>query len=137
MSKIVLRPLRSTDPELISAAFAAIGWSKPVRIYENYLVDQAQGQRDVLVAELEGKFVGYLTVYWDTADGVPEVMDLNVLPDFRRRGITTQMMDEAERRVAQRCWLNLPDPSAYLSFLDRVLKCTQRGASLANRSKRA
>ena len=102
MHDLALRALAAADPEPISAAFAAIGWNKPASTYENYLADQIAGRREVIVAELDGRFVGYVTLYWDMPDGVPEVMDLNVLPEFRRRGFATQMMDEAERRAVAR-----------------------------------
>jgi len=94
--------LEVADAEVISAAFDAIGWNKPVSLYEEYLQDQIAGRRDVIVAEVEGQFAGYVTVMWETGTGIPEIMDLNVLPDFRRRGVGTRMMDEAERRVAER-----------------------------------
>jgi GNAT superfamily N-acetyltransferase len=99
---ITLRPLEAADAEVISAAFDVIGWNKPVSLYEEYLRDQMAGRRDVIVAEVEGQFVGYVTVMWETAIGIPEIMDLNVLPDFRRRGVGTRMMDQAECRVAER-----------------------------------
>ena len=99
---ITLRPLEATDAEVISAAFDAIGWNKPVSLYEEYLRDQMAGRRDVIVAEIKEQFAGYVTVMWETSTGIPEIMDLNVLPDFRRRDIATQMMDEAEGRVAER-----------------------------------
>ena len=35
--------------------------------------------------------------------GIPEIQDFNVLPEFRRRGIGTRLMDRAEQRVARRC----------------------------------
>ena len=35
-------------------------------------------------------------------NGIPEIQDLNVLPKFRRQGIATQLLDEAESRIAQR-----------------------------------
>jgi GNAT superfamily N-acetyltransferase len=36
------------------------------------------------------------------AAGIPEIQDFNVLPHFRRRGIGTHLMDEAERKVSER-----------------------------------
>ena len=55
-----------------------------------------------------GEFAGYLTVDWSPVyppfrlGGIPEITDFNVLPPFRRRGIGTRLMDEAERRIAER-----------------------------------
>lgn len=101
-------PLREDDPPTFEAAFAAIGWSKPAAQFEQYLAEQAAGERTVLVARIGGVFAGYVTVDWFSpypafADaGIPEVRDFNVLPHFRRRGIGTRLMDAAEALIAQR-----------------------------------
>ncbi|MGZ5988805.1 MAG: GNAT family N-acetyltransferase [Rhizomicrobium sp.] len=95
--------LQANDIPAIAAAFAALGWNKPAAQYERYLGEQDAGVRDILVARDGGEFCGYVTVYWqpdyppfrDAA--IPEIQDFNVLPDFRRRRIGSQLMDEAER----------------------------------------
>ncbi|MEV5961610.1 GNAT family N-acetyltransferase [Kribbella sp. NPDC051952] len=103
---VAIRALREGDPEVISEAFTAIGWDKPVRQYEKYLAEQVAGVRDVLVASVDGEFAGYVTVYWvspyEPFNGIPEISDFNVLPKFRRRGIGNGLMDAAEARVAER-----------------------------------
>lgn len=85
-----------------------MGWNgKPRSLYERYLTEQGEGRRTVLVALLDGTFVGYLTISWRSGygpfkqDGVPEIQDFNVLPRFRRRGVGTRLMDAAERTVAR------------------------------------
>lgn len=106
MGEFAIRALRDGDPEVVSAAFTAIGWDKPVAQYEKYLADQRAGLRDVLVATVDDEFAGYVTVWWESPyepfNGIPEVQDFNVLPQFRRRGIGTGLMDAAEARVAER-----------------------------------
>ncbi len=99
-----IRALRDGDPEVISAAFTAIGWSKPVSQYDAYLAEQRAGVRDVLVATVDDTFVGYVTVRWESAyfGAIPEIQDFNVLPLYRRRGIGSGLMDAAESRVAER-----------------------------------
>jgi GNAT superfamily N-acetyltransferase len=99
-----IRALRDGDPEVISAAFTAIGWDKPVSQYEKYLAEQGAGERDVLVATVDDQFVGYVTVRWESAyfGAIPEIQDFNVLPPYRRRGIGSGLMDAAEARVAER-----------------------------------
>ncbi|HEU4884517.1 MAG TPA: GNAT family N-acetyltransferase [Longimicrobium sp.] len=102
MTPPTIRPLRASDPAVIAAAFAAIGWSKPRAQYERYLAEQAAGERDVFVAWVDGGFAGYVTINWHPeyppfrAEGVPEIQDFNVLPAFRRRGIGSALMDAAE-----------------------------------------
>lgn len=110
MPDLHLRPLTAADTEEISAAFAVLGWpGKTVARYEAYLDDQTSGRRAVVVASVDGTFAGYLTVRWASDyvpfrdAGVPEIQDLNVLPQFRRRHIATALMDAAEARIAERC----------------------------------
>ena len=101
-------PLCEDDPARFEAAFATIGWSKPAAQFEQYLAEQAEGRRAVLVARLDGEFTGYVTVDWISpypafAEAeIPEVRDFNVLPRFRRRGIGTRLMDAAEALIAER-----------------------------------
>ncbi|WP_405068801.1 GNAT family N-acetyltransferase [Kribbella sp. NBC_01510] len=106
MDEYAIRALRDDDPEVISAAFTALGWDKPVAQYETYLADQRAGSRDVLVATVADEFAGYVTVRWESPyepfDGIPEIADFNVLPKFRRRGIGSALMDAAEAVVAAR-----------------------------------
>lgn len=96
------------DCTIISEAFTAQGWQKPVEQYELYVALQESRERDIIVAEMNGNFVGYLTIKWVSdyppfkAQHIPEIVDLNVLKKYQRRGIATKMMDEAERRIAQR-----------------------------------
>lgn len=100
--------MRACDPGVMAASFAELGWDKPVSYFESCLAQQESGDRAVLVAEVDDVFAGYATVLWESsyqpfADaGTPEISDLNVLPPFRRRGIATALMDEAERIVAER-----------------------------------
>lgn len=104
---VEIRTLDSQDIGPIAAAFADLGWDKPTSQYEGYLVEQEVGRRLVLVAILEGMFAGYVTIVWEAVyqpfqeAGIPEIVDFNVLPKFRRQGIGSRLMDEAESRIAQ------------------------------------
>jgi GNAT superfamily N-acetyltransferase len=106
--QFVIQPLRAVGIPEIVAAFHAIGWNRPAAQYERYLAEQEGGERIVLATRLNGTFVGYLTIVWQSPypsfreAGIPEIQDFNVLPDWRRRGIGTRLMDEAERLVAER-----------------------------------
>jgi GNAT superfamily N-acetyltransferase len=97
-----IRPLRASDPVVISSAFDAIGWSKPAAQYERYLAEQEADIRRIFVAEVGDAFAGYVTLVWQPdyppfrAEGIPEIQDLNVLPAFRRRRIGSALLDAAE-----------------------------------------
>lgn len=105
---LTIRLLTVQDIQPIAEAFAALGWDKPASQYERYLMDQQRGERVVLVALLKNDFAGYVTIIWHShyppfaTAGIPEVVDFNVLPHYRRRGIGSCLMDEAERRIAKR-----------------------------------
>lgn len=105
---LTIRNLRIEDAEMISAAFSEIGWNKPVMQYEKYFRRQESGDIVVFVAVVDSVFAGYLTVVWKSGyssfaeKGIPEISDLNVLPEFRRRGIASALMDSAEALIAER-----------------------------------
>lgn len=111
MDGLTIRPLDAADVQPIAAAFAKIGWDKTASQYEHYLAEQERGERLVLVASLDGNdgsVAGYLTIVWASGyppfrvAGIPEIVDFNVLPQHRRRGIGGLLMDEAERLIAER-----------------------------------
>lgn len=105
---LTLEKLVASDTVEIAAAFAKLGWNKPVSQYEMYLLEQTAGERVVVVARWDGAFVGYVTVLWRShyppfaQEGIPEIADFNVLPDWRRRGIGTALLDEVEHLVLER-----------------------------------
>ena len=102
---LILREIRETDCKKISDAFQKQGWDKPVSQFEKYLAYQLKGERDVIIAELDKEFVGYLTIQWQSdyiffqKKGIPEIVDFNVLIKYQRLGIGTNLMDEAEARI--------------------------------------
>lgn len=103
----MIRLLESEDIPEISTAFQQLGWNKPASQYEHYLAEQERKVRDVYVAFVEEGFAGYLTICWKSsyepfrAKNIPEIVDFNVLPKFRRRGIGAQLMDRAESEIAR------------------------------------
>ena len=105
--KLLIRLLERKDIPEIASAFQQLGWNKPASQYERYLMEQAQQIRHVYVAILKGEFAGYLTICWNShyepfhKENIPEIVDFNVLPKFRRLGIGTQLMDKAENEIAK------------------------------------
>ena len=56
----------------------------------------------VFIAEYNGNFAGYTTLKLQpsegpfAAQGLPEVLDLNVFPQYRRKGIGSRILDVVE-----------------------------------------
>ncbi len=104
--KPLIRLLESKDIPEIAKAFQGLGWNKPASQYERYLMEQALEVRDVYVAFINAQFTGYLTICWSSSyapfqkEKIPEIVDFNVLPNFRRQGIGTQLMDKAESEIS-------------------------------------
>jgi len=105
--KLLIRLLESDDIPEIAKAFQQLRWDKPALQYERYLMEQVLEIRDVYIAFTEEPFVGYLTICWTSSyepfrrEKIPEIVDFNVLPKFRRQGIGTQLMDKAESEIAK------------------------------------
>jgi GNAT superfamily N-acetyltransferase len=104
--KPLIRLLESDDIPQIAKAFQGLGWDKPALQYERYLMEQVLEIRDVYVALVKEDFTGYLTICWTSnyepfrKAKIPEIVDFNVLPKFRRQGIGTQLLDKAESEIA-------------------------------------
>lgn len=105
--RVTIRLLERKDIPEIAEAFQKIGWNKPASQYERYLIEQKSGLRDVYLAFAEEQFAGYLTISWIShyrpfrEKNIPEIVDFNVLPEVRRMGIGTQLMDKAEHEIAK------------------------------------
>lgn len=103
MNVINLKNLETSDIDEIVSAFTAIGWNKPRCIYENYLAEQVSGDRLISIAKINNKFSGYITIKWKSAYpnfnklNIPEIVDLNVLPSYRKHGVGTKLVKYCER----------------------------------------
>ncbi len=62
----LIRLLEKGDIPAMAQAFKELGWNKPASQYERYFMEQVHGTRNVLVAFIEGKFAGYLTICWSS-----------------------------------------------------------------------
>lgn len=108
-ANLIIRLLAEKDIPQIAEAFEKLGWSqaKPLSQYQRYFNEQVRGARDVHVAFVEATFAGYLTICWKSTyppfreQNIPEIVDFNVLPVFRRQRIGTTLMDVAESEIAK------------------------------------
>ena len=100
--------LQDHEIESISKSFENTVWGPTLSLLENYLAEQARDERVVLVAYGDNNFTGFVTIKWQShyppfaQKRIPEISDLRVLPAFRRRGVATVLVDEAEKRIFER-----------------------------------
>lgn len=109
MSEVLeIRRMQAGDIQLMLPALINGGFKKTAPLLDRYLKEQSAGRRVVLVAFSGGDFAGYLTIMWESdyppfrKESVPEVNDFNVLLQFRRQGIGSRLMDEAEAVISER-----------------------------------
>jgi GNAT superfamily N-acetyltransferase len=101
-----IKSFSASDIPIIVDAFGRANWPKPAAIFETYLQEQLTGARLVWVAYVNDQFAGYVTLNWQSqyesfaAARIPEIMDLNVLPPFRKVGVGSMLLDIAEKEAA-------------------------------------
>jgi GNAT superfamily N-acetyltransferase len=101
--------MKSADPPALARAFATLGWpGKDEAQFDDYLAAQARGEKTSIVAAVGARLTGYVCIDWTStyepfrAAGIPEIVDLNVLPGWRDQGIGTALIGAAELAVAER-----------------------------------
>ncbi|NDB82650.1 MAG: GNAT family N-acetyltransferase [Alphaproteobacteria bacterium] len=105
ISDVFIRSLTEEDIKAIVSSFHQIGWDKSASLFEGYLKEQEAGERLVWVAQVQDEFAGYVTLKWQSGylpfkeQNIPEIMDLNVLPSFRKMGIGSLLLDCAEKEA--------------------------------------
>ena len=109
MTEFLVRKARAEDIEWVEAAFPQMGWDKPKGYFKKLIQLQTKDALVFLVAETpQGEYTGHLELIWEPdypnfrERGIPEVQDLNVLPQFRRKSVATLLMNEAERLASER-----------------------------------
>jgi GNAT superfamily N-acetyltransferase len=100
--------MKKEDIGLVYSSLAVTYGKRPAGLYDRYYVEQEMGQRIVFLAFYDGEFAGHVNIIWKSEyplfaeQNIPEISDLIVLPDFRRQGIATALMDETEKVVFKR-----------------------------------
>lgn len=99
-----IRKMQESDIKDLSRGFISQGWPSREEILTRYFKEQESGEREVLVAEVEGAVAGYITILPDAKQGpfagmAPELSDFNVFEHFQNQGIGNLLLEEAEKRV--------------------------------------
>jgi len=96
--------MQESDIKELSRGFISQGWPSREEILTRYFKEQESGEREVLVAEVEGAVAGYITILSCAKQGpfaeiYPELSDFNVFEPFQNQGIGNLLLEEAEKRV--------------------------------------
>ena len=99
-----IRNMIKSDIESLSHGFMNQGWPGREEILARYFLEQESGDREVLVAEIDGAVAGYVTIlpsakHGPFAEVYPELSDFNVFEPFQNQGIGNLLLEEAEKRV--------------------------------------
>ena len=99
-----IRKMQESDIKDLSRGFISQGWPSREEILTRYFKEQESGEREVLVAEVEGALAGYITILPCAKQGpfaeiYPELSDFNVFEPFQNQGIGNLLLEEAEKRV--------------------------------------
>jgi len=103
MNAIQIRELNHHDCEKLHKSFSAIGWSKPVELFQRYHKEQVEALRRCYIAFINDDFAGYCTILRKSkyehfaTKKIAEISDLNVLPLYQKRGIGMQLIQECEK----------------------------------------
>ena len=99
-----IRKMQESDIKNLSRGFISQGWPSREEILTRYFKEQESGEREVLVAEVEGALAGYISILPCAKQGpfaeiYPELSDFNVFEPFQNQGIGNLLLEEAEKRV--------------------------------------
>ena len=99
-----IRNMIKSDIESLSHGFMNQGWPSREEILARYFLEQESGEREVLVAEIDGVVAGYVTILPSAKHGpfasiCPELSDFNVFEPFRNKGIGNRLLEKAEQGV--------------------------------------
>ena len=106
--KLILSHLKKENIPEIVKQFNKAKLNKAEEVFNEYFEEQTQQKRLIWLAQLNDKYVGYVTLVWDSfykpfsEQNIPEIKDLNVINECQKQGIGTSLLLAAEREAFKR-----------------------------------
>ena len=106
---LTIKQLEKTDIEGLAISFEKAGLNKTISLFNKYYEEQKNGQRLIWLAQSNENYTGYVTLVWGSLykpfakNNIPEIKDINVLPDYRKQGICTALLKTAETKALEKC----------------------------------
>jgi GNAT superfamily N-acetyltransferase len=92
------RSARSDDLASLEQMAQALGNARETGYFGTCLNEQGEGRRDVIIVSYDGVDAAYGMINWQPQYAlyrrfdIPEIQDLNTIPEYRRRGIAQAMI---------------------------------------------
>ena len=92
-----------------TAGYEKMGWEVDEGYFESCLEEQQAGKQVVFVGHESTLYFGHLKLVWHSdyehfrRNNIPEIKDLNVIPDMRRQGVASQLITRAETFATTKC----------------------------------
>jgi GNAT superfamily N-acetyltransferase len=96
------------DAAGVSRAFLHMGQVRSEWQFFDYVAEREAGIREAWVATWDGALAGIVTLHYNplyvgvAGKGIPEIQDLMVVPEYRRRGVATHLLDQVEHDARAR-----------------------------------
>ena len=80
---------------------------KVLSLFQKQCAQRTINERVVWVAHYDGQMAGYVTLKWQShyevfaKNKIPEIIDLSVLPPFRKCGVGSELLEAAEREASK------------------------------------
>ncbi len=104
---ISIRPATNPDLDGLYRIAEDMAATNEKNYFERCLSEQAEKKRVVLVAEQTGRLIGYVQLIWVPLYAtfrrldIPEIQDLNVIPDARGQGVGALLVEACEALVRE------------------------------------
>ncbi len=102
LTNIRLKEISGNDLDIFQLSFKGTYLSDRFDLFKRYLKEHTEKNRYVLLAYNDEKIVGYVTLKYISGyenfaqNNIPEIVDFNVVPRFRKQGIGRKLLKRIE-----------------------------------------